>query len=112
MYGVTHNEIIMAAFVALSKNNDNFNLSEWVRYKEYLTDEDLIAVKKLSVILKVAESLDLTGFGNVVDISCDILGDSVIMKTIVNANADFEISCAMLCCADFKKAFSKNLEVL
>ena len=112
IFGVTHTDIILAAFVALNKNTDNFNLAEWVKYKEYLTDEDLSAVKKLSVVLRIAEALDITGFGSVVDISCDILGDSVIMKTIVQAEAPFEISYAMLCGADFKKVFGKNLEVL
>ena len=112
IYGVNHADIIMAGFVALGKNPDNFNLSEWVKYKEYFTEEDLMAVKKLSVILRIAESLDITGFGNVVDISCDILGDSVIMKTIVNADSQFEIDATMLCGSDFKKVFSKNLEVL
>ena len=112
IFGVGHNDVIMAGFVALGKNPDNFNLSEWVKYKEYLTDEDLMAVKKLSVILRIAESLDITGFGNVVDISCDILGDSVIMKTIVNEDSQFEIDATMLCGSDFKKVFSKNLEVL
>ena len=112
IYGVGHIEIILAAFVALNKNPDNFNLSEWVRYKEYLTEEDLAAVKKLSVVLKIAEALDVTGFGLVDDISCDILGDSVIMKTIVSKEAQFEINYTMLCGPDFKKAFGKNLEVL
>jgi len=112
VYGVSHNDVIMAGFVALGKNPDNFNLSEWVKYKEYLTEEDLMAVKKLSVILRIAESLDITGFNNVVDISCDILGDSVIMKTIVNEESQFEINAAMLCGSDFKKVFGKNLEVL
>ncbi len=112
IYGVGHIEIILAAFVALNKNSDNFNLSEWVRYKEYLTEEDLVAVKKLSVVLKIAEALDITGFGSVDDISCDILGDSVIMKTIVSKDSSFEINYTMLCGPDFKKAFGKNLEVL
>ncbi len=112
IFGVSHNDIILASFVALGKNSDNFSLSDWVRFKEYLTDEDLIAVKKLSVILKIAEALDITGFGNVTDISCDILGDSVIMKTIVKEDASFEINYSMLCGSEFKKAFGKNLEVL
>lgn len=112
IFGVSHNDIILAGFVALNKNTDNFNLADWVRYKEYLSDEDLMAVKKLSVILRIAEALDVTGFGNVTDISCDILGDSVIMKTIVQSEAPFEISYTMLCGADFKKVFGKNLEVL
>jgi hypothetical protein len=94
------------------ENSDNFNLAEWVKYKEYLTDEDLSAVKKLAVILRIAESLDITGFGLITDISCDILGDSVIMKTITTENANFEIDYTALCNSDFKKIFSKNLEVL
>lgn len=112
IFGINQNEIVMAAFVALGKNQDNFALSEWIRFKEYLTEEDLMAVKKLSVILKIAESLDVTGFGLVNDISCDILGDSVIMKTIATKPAQFEIDYTMLSGADFKKAFGKNLEVL
>ena len=36
------------------------------------------------IIVRLAEALDVTGFGLVDDISCDILGDSVIMKTIVS----------------------------
>ena len=71
-----------------------------------------MAVKKLSVLLRIAEALDITGFGNVTDISCDVLGDSVIMKTIVSEDAQFEINAAMLCGSDFKKVFGKNLEVL
>ena len=110
--GVSHTDIIMGAFVTLCKNSDNFNLAEWVKYKEYLTDEDLSAVKKLAVILRIAESLDITGFGLITDISCDILGDSVIMKTITTENANFEIDYTALCNSDFKKIFSKNLEVL
>ena len=112
IYGVSHQDIIVASFVALGKNSDNFNLSEWVRYKEYVSEEDLQAAKKLAVILKIAEALDITGFGNVTDISCDILGDSVIMKAIVKENCTFEINYAMLCGSEFKKAFGKNLEVL
>ena len=112
IYGVSHTDIIMASFVAMSKNSDNFNLSEWVKYKEYLTEEDLSAVKKLAVVLKLAEALDITGFGNVTDVSCDILGDSVIMKTITTGEANFEINYAMLCSVEFKKIFAKNLEVL
>ncbi|MBQ7351933.1 MAG: hypothetical protein IJW59_03645 [Clostridia bacterium] len=112
IFGVAQTDIVLAGFVALCKNSDNFNLSEWVRFKEYLTEEDLVAVKKLAVILKIAEALDVTGFGCVKDISCDILGDSVIMKTIVEGDASFEINYTMLCGSDFKKAFGKNLEVL
>lgn len=112
IYGVSHSELVLAGFVASLRNADNFNLSDWVRYKDLVTEEQLDAVKKLAVILKLAESLDITGFGRIIDISCDILGDSVIMKTITEGNVDLEIKYAMMYGNDFKKAFNKNLEIL
>lgn len=112
IYGVSHSELVLAGFVSSYRNPDNFNLSDWVRYKDLVTEEQLDAVKKLAVILKLAESLDITGFGNILDISCDILGDSVIMKTITQGNVELEIKCAMLSGNDFKKSFNKNLEIL
>ena len=112
IYGASHKEIVLAAFVVLIRDADNFSLSDWVKYRDLVTEEDLAAVKKLAVILKVAESLDVTAFGNVVDINCDILGDSVIMKTIVNADSSLEIKNAMLNANEFRKAFKKNLEIL
>ena len=112
LYGVSHSEIVLACFVCKLRDSDNLNLSEWVKYKELINEEDLIAVKKLAVILKVAESLDITGYSVIKDISCDILGDSVIMKTIVEGNPYLEIKHAMLAGSEFKKAFNKNLEVL
>lgn len=112
LYGVSHTEIILASFVSKLRDSDNLNLSEWVKYKELVTEADLVAVKKLACILKIAESLDITGYGIIKDISCDILGDSVIMKTIVEGNPYLEIKYAMLSAPEFKKAFNKNLEVL
>jgi exopolyphosphatase/guanosine-5'-triphosphate,3'-diphosphate pyrophosphatase len=112
VYGVTHNELVLAGFVSSLRNADNFNLSDWVRYKDLVTEEQLEAVRKLAVILKLAECLDITGFARITDISCDILGDSVIMKTITEENVDLEIKSAMLYGSDFKKAFNKNLEIL
>ncbi len=112
IYGVTHTELVLAAFVSLLRNSDNFNLAEWVKYKDLVSEEDLEAVKKLAVILEIAVSLDCTKFNNVVDISCDILGDSVIMKTITKAEVPLEIMQAKLASNEFKKAYNKNLEIL
>ena len=87
-------------------------MSDWVRYKDLVAEDQLEAVKKLAVILRLAESLDVTGFARITDISCDILGDSVIMKTITEENVELEIKSAMQFSSDFKKAFNKNLEIL
>lgn len=114
IYGVTHSEILMASFVVKLCNADNFNLSEWVRYKDLLAENDLIAVKRLAVILKIAINLNISEFDYVKDINCDILGDSVIMKTIIEEGQDasLEIKSASLVASEFKKSFGKNLEII
>ncbi len=112
IYGATHREIVLAAFVAGCHNKEDVPLSEWVKYKDVVLEEDLDAVKKLGVLLRIAESLDRTHCGVVSGINCDVLGDSVIMKTIVTGDAALEVRDAENAGAEFKKAFKKNLEIL
>ena len=110
--GVSHRELVLASFVCASQESNDFSLSDWVKYKDLLEEEDLIAVKKLAIIVKIAKALDRTHRSVVVDVSCDVLGDSVIMKTIVTADAQVEIKEALKANVDFKRAYGKNLEVL
>ncbi len=110
--GVTHREIVLAAFVCASQYLSDFNLAEWIKYKDLLLEEDLDAVRKLSLIVRLAEALDKTHRSVVQDISCDILGDSVIMKTIVTIDPSIEIREALKSSQDFKKVYKKTLEVL
>ena len=82
------------------------------KYKDIVTEEDLDAVKKLGVLLRIAESLDRTHCGMVTGVNSDVLGDSVIMKTIVAGDAALEIRDAEMSNPEFKRAFKKNLEIL
>ena len=81
-------------------------------YKDIVSEEDLDVVKKLGVLLRIAESLDRSGLGMVTGINCDVLGDSVIMKTELAGDAALEIRQAMAASGEFKRAFKKNLEIL
>ena len=112
IYGVSHHDILIAGFVVANQNSDNFSLSEWVKYKDLVDDEDASAVKKLGIIVKLATLLNITGANAVKDISCDILGDTVILKTTVEKDARLEISQAMTMATDFRKIFGKNLQIL
>lgn len=112
IFGLTHSEIILAAFASKLRDADSFNLSEWVKYKDLVTEEDLAAVKKLAIIIKLAEALNITGKNSITDINCDILGDSVILKTVCENDARLEIKYAMLIANEFKKIFNKNLEII
>lgn len=112
IYGASHREILLAAFVSASQNVDDFSLNEWVRYNDLVNEEDLDAVKKLAVIIKLATMLNITNANSVKDIECDVLGDTVILKTNVVRDATLEISQAMSVSGDFKKVYGKNLQIL
>ncbi len=112
LYGALHREIVVAAFVAGCHNKEDVPLNEWVKYKDIVLEEDLDAVKKLGVLLRIAESLDRTHCGVVTGVNCDVLGDSVIMKTIVSGDAALEVRDAAAANPEFKRAFKKNLEIL
>ncbi len=112
IYGATHREIVLAAFVAGCHNREDVPLADWQRYKDIVLEEDLDAVKKLGVLLRIAESLDRSHGGVITGLNCDVLGDSVIMKTLVSGDAALEIRDAENANPEFKRAFRKNLEIL
>lgn len=112
IYGVTHREIVLAAFTACCHKKEDINLYDWNRYRDILNEDDVEIVKRLGVMLRIAESLDRSMSGCIKGINCDILGDSVIMKTEVEGDASLEIRDAMTAGLEFKKAFRKNLEIL
>ena len=112
IYGATHREIVLAAFVAGCHKKEDVTPAEWAVYKDIVSEEDLDVVKKLGVLLRIAESLDRSGLGMVTGINCDVLGDSVIMKTELAGDAALEIRQAMAASGEFKRAFKKNLEIL
>jgi len=120
--GATHREIVLAAFAASFKKWEDFNLAEWIKYKDMVTDEDLEAVRKLSMILAMTEALDVRGGNEIKDINCDLLGDSVILKLLTSTEqhapkidsnaADVEIFQAKKYAAEFQKTFKRALELL
>ena len=112
IYGANHRDLILAAFVASLHDGGEISLAEWIKYKDLLTEEDLVAVKQIGVILALAEQLDRAKNSVVVDINCDILGDSVIMKTITVGDAEYQIHKALEFGKDFERNFRKKLEIL
>lgn len=112
IHGATHREIVLAAFVASCYRREDVSMAEWQKYKNIVTEEDLEAVRKLGILLRIAESLDKSRGSVVTGVNCDVLGDSVIMKTEVAGDALLEIRSASMANTEFKKSFRKNLEIL
>lgn len=113
LYGIAHKDLVLAAFVTEMFNKDEINMNDWVKYRELLTEEDVEAGRKLAVILKLAVALDRSMNNVITEINCDVLGDSVIMKTETNGcDSMLEIKEAMNAASDFRRVFKKNLEIL
>ena len=112
LYGISHRDIVLAAFVAAAHKRDDLNYNEWLKYRDLISEDDFDAVRKLGVILRIAESLDRSMSSVIVGLNCDVLGDSVIMKTEVEGDASLEIEDALAASGEFRKAFGKNLEIL
>ena len=112
LYGISQKEIVMAALVISVYKNDDFSMSEFNKYREFIEEQDVDVIRKLGIILRIAESLDRSKSSCVTGIVCDVLGDSVIMKTEIVSDADLEIKEAKTAAQDFKRVFKKNLDIL
>lgn len=113
LYGVSHKDIVVASFVASGhRKKAEIAKEDIIKYKDMLTQEDVDAIRKLSVILRIAESFDRSMSGVITGINCDVLGDSVIVKTETEGDCSLEVKDAMGAAADFKAAYGKNLEIL
>lgn len=110
--GVSQKDLLLAAFACRLQDLDNFNLSDWVRYSNIVSEEDLDAVKKVGVLIELSSALDASKSGAIDDLACDILGDSIIIKSIINKDADFEIKEAMKVNNNFRKVFTKFVEII
>lgn len=110
--GVSQKEILLAAFACTCQNLDNFNLAEIMKYKEMMTDEDVEAIRKLGILVNMAVNLNASRKNIISDIVCDILGDSIIMKTVVTSDPSFEIMQSMKIADDFKKILKKSLQII
>ncbi len=112
IYGITNREMVMASLVAAVHKDDDFSMSDIVKFKAYVTEEDVDAIRKLGIMLRIAECLDKSMSSCVQNLNCDVLGDSVIMKTEVEGDASLEIRSALNAAPDFRRIFKKNLEIL
>lgn len=111
LYGISHKDLVLASYVSDVNNKEEVNVTDWAKYNGILSVEDVEAVKKLSVILRLAVALDVSMRNVVSEISCDVLGDSVIMKTELEGDATLEMKAASMVAFEFKKVFRKNLEM-
>jgi len=112
IYGVSHRDLVLASLVATVHKSDEINMSEFLKYKDLIGEEDLEVVRKLGIMLRIAESLDRSMASLVTEINCDVLGDSVILKTQSEGDATLEVRDAINAQEDFLRIFRKKLDII
>ena len=109
--GLSHKELLMSAYIA-SMHRKNKAAEDYLKYKQLISSTDIQTIKKIAIILRIAESLDKSMSCNVDDIACDISKDKVVIKITSNENADIELIDAKSAANQFKKIFKKDLEFM
>lgn len=112
--GLSHKDIIMAAFTSELHRKKDINLADLLPYKDIITSEDVCIIYQLGVLLRISASLDRSKSQKIKTITCDVLGDSVILQTAYSPGVDksLEIKDALTAGSMFKKAYRKNLQIL
>ncbi|MDR0696015.1 MAG: Ppx/GppA family phosphatase [Christensenellaceae bacterium] len=112
LYGMAQKDLIAAAMVAGLHSRDTLETLDLSKYLELFDEGMLDAIRKLGVIVRIAESFDRSRNGLITGISCDILGDAVILRTKTLGDCTLEIKDALCAFNEFRRAFKKNLEIL
>lgn len=112
LYGIPQKDLVIAAIAAGMHSKVPLEGMEVEQYLPLLTEEEIDASKKIGVIVRIAECFDRSMGSVIKGISCDVLGDSVILKTESISDCTLEIKDAMTAIYDFRRAFKKNLEIL
>lgn len=112
LYGIPQKDLVMAALIASRHGAVAYEGVEIQQYLSMLDKDEIVAVRKLGVIVRIAECFDRSMAGVITSLTCDVLGDSVILKTESVADCSLEIKDALNAVPEFKRAFNKNLEIL
>lgn len=110
--GLSHRELVMAAFICTLHSQDEIKKRQLVLYKDLLKEKDFEIINKLGILLRIGTSLDRSATGIVEDIECTIKNGTVELKTISKVNAELEICQASRSAEFFKKVYQKDLVIL
>jgi exopolyphosphatase/guanosine-5'-triphosphate,3'-diphosphate pyrophosphatase len=107
--GLTHKELIMAAEVALLHRKDETKIA--APYRTILNSEEILAIQKLGVLLRIAESFDRRQNGNIYDIHTEYDKHSVRIKVAAREVPTLEIKDALSVESNFRKIFKRKLYI-
>lgn len=108
--GLTHRELLLSAYIAASHRKDP--VSHPARYDKLLDRDDLTLIRKVGILLRIAESLDRGMTGTVREVRCELCGDTVIIRTLSEDDPELAIYHAMTAAKQFEKIYHKKLRIV
>ncbi|MFW6378044.1 MAG: hypothetical protein ACOCZY_01455, partial [Bacillota bacterium] len=115
LYGLTHRELLLSAYIAASHRHSKYSLHKYnlnrKSFKDIITrkgsDKELI--RKIGIILEIAESLDLNRKDLIERIEIEKRPKEIIFNIISDYDLRLEIEDATETRSGFKSLFNKEL---
>ena len=109
--GLTPKEKLMSALIVSVLKKDG--IQDCIGcYNSILSDEDLITIQKLGVILKLSIDLNIRRNNNVKLLHVSLLEGTAVIKAVCNSNPYLEIEAARSITADFERLLNKKLIIV
>jgi len=106
--GLTNKELLYCAF--LVGMHRVYSLKEnWKKYKSLLDRIDYKKIKKMSLLLRIAEHLDRSEYGKVRAMESELDDKAVHINIFSNSNLELEISSSLIFREEFQKLMKRNL---
>ncbi|WP_032121462.1 exopolyphosphatase [Clostridium amazonitimonense] len=109
--GLTHKELVMSAYASAYHRNNDFDISI-CQFSGIINQLDVLNIKRMGVLLRIAEGLDRTMLKSVTNINTVIEKDSVTLKLTSSRDIDLEINEALKATDKFNQIYNKKLFIV
>ena len=109
LYGLTHKELLMVAYIAALHGDSDINMA--AKYRSILNKNEMETVRKLGVLLRIAESLDRRQNKNIYKISSTVENNRVIIFILAKHDPGLEIKAVQNATKNFYKVFKRHLYI-
>ncbi|MBC2582862.1 exopolyphosphatase [Clostridium sp. DJ247] len=111
LYGLSHRELLMSAYITAFHHKDDYKLND-LNYENIITKDDIKTIRKLALLLNIAEAISKSVGIYLANIACHIEKDTVVINVVSTLNYKFSTPDISKICSSFKKIFKKDLVIV
>ncbi len=109
--GLRNRELVLCALIVALHRELEYK-GDWRQFQMLIDQKDYEMIKKLSLLVHIAEKLDRSEHGSIEKVECIMKEDTLQLKLKAKAPPDLEIAAALKCKRAFKKYFQKKLAIV